>query len=135
MKKIKLKNIQTISAAIFTILFSANMAFSGMALAEQCGGSSNGNTPVTVSISFGCRGHGNPILDMTFAIIRFLSIGVGLVIVLSIIIGGLQYIGSQGNPENTNKAIERIRSALIALLVFIFAYAILNYVVPGQVLR
>lgn len=112
-------------------------------LANGCG-SMNGY--VSTSINFGCMGNscsstGGPvpycskyhdgITDLLFAIIRFLSDGVGIIVVLSIIIGGIQYITSRGDPNATQSAIRRLTSALTALLVFIFAYAILNYVIPN----
>lgn len=115
--------------------------------ANQCGsaGPLNTGSAVKTSINFGCNGNKcangstqgycsqphNGIIDLTFAIIRFLSNGVGIVVIASIIVGGIQYIGSSGDPNNTNKAIGRIRSSIIALIVYIFAYAILNYLIPG----
>ena len=77
-----------------------------------------------------CNSYHNGIEDLIFAIIRFLSDGVGLVIVMSVIIGGIQYITARGDPNATGAAIKRLTSALTALLIFIFAYAILNYVIP-----
>lgn len=90
---------------------------------------------VQVSINLGCKGEGNPILDLIFAIIRFLSIGVGLVITASMVWAGIQYTASRGDPNATSEAIKRLQSNVVALLIFIFAYAILNYVVPGAVLK
>ena len=88
----------------------------------------------TPSIDIGCRGQGNPIMDALFGIIQFLSYGVGLVVVGSIIVGGIQYSASRGDPQATAMAINRIRSSLIALLIYIFGYAFLNYLLPGFVL-
>lgn len=116
-----------------TVFVLMNLGLSGYAMASSLCGS--GNNAINTSIDFGCKGAGNPIVDLTFAIIRFLSLGVGLVIVFSLVVSGLQYIGSQGNPDNTNKSISRIRNSIIALILYIFASAILNYVVPGQVLN
>lgn len=84
----------------------------------------------TTNIDFGCSHHGNPIMDITFAILRVLSDGVGIVVVGSVIYGGILYVMSKGDPQATAKAIGRIRSSLTALLIFIFAYAILNYLIP-----
>jgi hypothetical protein len=113
--------------------------------APQAGGNNNGRNgktcggvdynAYTPSIDIGCRGQGNPIADALFGIIRFLSAGVGLVIVASIIVGGLQYTGSRGDPQATAMAVNRIRSSLYALLLFIFAYAILNYIIPAGFLK
>jgi hypothetical protein len=96
-------------------------------ISKVCGGSGN---PVNTNIDFGCKTRGNPIIDMTFAIIRFLSAGVGIIVIGSVVVGGMQYIGSRGDPQATGQAIGRIRSSIIALIIFIFAYAILNYLIP-----
>lgn len=95
---------------------------------DVCGGQGEA---VGVAIKIGCKGQGNPIADATFAIIRILSNLVGFVIIASIIYGGIQYIGSRGDPQSTAMAVNRIRSSLFALLLFIFGYAILNYLIPA----
>lgn len=92
-----------------------------------------GSNAVHISIDIGCRGKGNPILDALFAIIRFLSIGAGLVVIASVIVAGIQYTTSRGDPQATAKAMGRIRDALIGLLIYIFIFAILNWVIPAAV--
>lgn len=87
------------------------------------------------SIDIGCKGLGNPITDAFFAIVRFLSNGVGLVVIGSIIYGGIQYTASRGDPQATAKALERIRASVVALIIFIFGYAILNYLIPAGFLK
>ena len=52
---------------------------------DQCG---SGPGSVVTSIDFGCQGKGNPVDDLLFSIIRFLSAGVGVVVVASVIVGG-----------------------------------------------
>jgi len=115
------------------VVFSTFVGFSGVSFAGKVCGS--GPNKVVTSIDFNCTGAGNPIFDLIWGIVRFLSVGVSAVVVLSLVIAGLQYIGSQGSPENTNKAIDRIRRALIGLIIYIFAFAIINYLVPGVFLR
>ena len=105
----------------------------GSSCGHQCGASDQ--DPYTPAIDIGCQGKGNPIMDAIFGIIRFLSAGVGLVVIGSIIVGGIQYSGSRGDPQSTAMAINRIRSSLYALLIYIFAYAMLNYLIPGAVLQ
>jgi len=104
-----------------------------------CGGGKdqygNNYSQFTTVIDFGCEGKGPAILDLIFGVIKFLTDGVGLVVVASIIYAGIQYIVSTGDPQATATAVKRIRSSIVALLLFIFAYAILNYVVPGAVLQ
>ena len=104
-------------------------AVPAVALASQaCGSGSDAYTP---SIDIGCTGKiANPIIDATFAVIRFLTNGVGLIIIGSIIVGGIQYTASRGDPQATAAAIQRLQSTVVALVIFIFGYAILNYVIP-----
>ncbi len=101
---------------------------------QQCGGGDPKAEPAGAYvpiIDIGCKGQGNQITDASFAIIRFLSNGVGLIIIGSIIVGGIQYTASRGDPQATANAIKRIQSTMIALVIFIFGYAILNYILPA----
>ena len=65
----------------------------------------------------------------------FLSDGVGLVIIGSIVYAGIQYSSARGDPQASARAINRVQSTLIALLIFIFGYAMLNYLIPAGLLR
>lgn len=91
--------------------------------------------PVIVGIDFGCKRKGNAILDMTFAILRFLTIGVGIVVIGSIVLAGIQYTVSRGDPNATSQALKRVSSSVGALILFIFIYAILNWIVPNTILQ
>ena len=63
--------------------------------------------------------------------IDFLSALVGVAVVISIIIGGIQYSSSGGDPGKASAAKERIRNAIVALLVYLFLFSILNFLIPG----
>jgi hypothetical protein len=101
-----------------------------------CGSGSN---KVITSINFGCKGEQleatgvqiNPVVDMAFALFRFLSAGVGLVLIGSIIISGIQYASSKGNPQAVEASIKRVTNTVIGLILFIFMFALANYLVPG----
>ena len=103
----------------------------------------SGNEMQYTAINFGCTGDKcvnsgsgycsaphSAIIDMIYSLIKFLTDGVGLVIIASLVVAGIQYITSTGNPEATHRAMARIQASVIALMIFIFAYAILNYVIP-----
>ncbi len=63
--------------------------------------------------------------------INFLAALVGVAVVASIIIGGIQYGSSAGDPQKVGAAKNRIRNAIIALITFMFLYALLNFLIPG----
>lgn len=90
---------------------------------------------VVMSINIGCKGKGNAILDALFAIIRFATLGVSFVIIASMVAAGIQFTASRGDPQATAGALKRMASNASALLLFIFTYAILNWLVPNTILR
>ncbi len=87
---------------------------------------------VKIAFDVGCRDDfSNPILAYLVAILRFLTYGVGVVVIMMIIVGGIQYSAAGGNAQAVGAAKARILNAVIALILYIFAFAILNFVVPG----
>lgn len=63
--------------------------------------------------------------------INVLSAMVGIVVIGVIIVGGIQYATSAGDPGAAAAAKKRIINALIALVMFFLTYAFLQWVVPG----
>lgn len=66
----------------------------------------------------------NPLINVLAAL-------VGVAVVISIVIGGIQYASSAGDPQAASAAKNRIRNALIALVTFIFLYGLINFLIPG----
>lgn len=89
---------------------------------------------VSTSIEVDCSNAENPIYSYIIAIVNFISAGVGIAIVANVMIGGVQYMMSGGNPQVTQAAVKRIINALIALLAFIFMWAFFNWLIPGGIL-
>lgn len=77
----------------------------------------------------------NPIIVLLRGIVQFMVGGVGLVVVGGIIYGGFLYMTARGNSAQVTKAQETIRNAVIGLLMYIFAFAVLNFVIPGGILN
>lgn len=96
---------------------------------DRCGAVDKGG--VETQFNFGCTGEGSPIVDFAYAFIRFLSFGVGLVLIASIIYAGIQYTSSTGNPEATAAAKDRILNAIVGLLFYMLIFALIQYLVPG----
>jgi cobalamin synthase len=65
--------------------------------------------------------------------IAFLSAIAGVAVVISIVLGGIQYSSAGGDPGKVAAARQRISKAIIALLAFLFLYAFLNWLLPGGI--
>jgi hypothetical protein len=65
--------------------------------------------------------------------INVLSVIVGLVAVISIVAGAIQYITSTGDPQKTSAAKSRISKTIFALVAYAFLYAFLEFIIPGGV--
>lgn len=74
------------------------------------------------------------ILRVVTLFTRVLSGIAGLVIVIMIIVGGIQYSMSGADPSKVQAAKQKIINALVALLLFVFGFALLQYLVPGGIL-
>ncbi len=74
---------------------------------------------------------GNPVIGIMLEIINFLAVGVGIAVVGGIIWGGMIYASSNGEPNKVQQAKLIIVNAVLGLVLFIFMYAIINFLVPG----
>lgn len=74
---------------------------------------------------------GDPVISILLQIINFLAVGVGLAVIGGIIWGGMIYASSNGDSGKVQQAKIIIVNAVIGLLLFIFMYAIINFLVPG----
>lgn len=92
---------------------------------------SNGNQ-VAVAVDVNCdESEDNVITAYLNGILNFLAGGVGLVVIVMVAAGGVQYMMAGGNPQATQAALKRMTDAIVGLLFFIFLYAILMWVIPG----
>jgi heme/copper-type cytochrome/quinol oxidase subunit 2 len=73
------------------------------------------------------------ILDYLLTLTNVLAALVGVVVVGMIILGGIQYSSSGGDPQKVSAAKKRIFNAVIALVTFIFMYSFLQWIVPGGI--
>lgn len=71
------------------------------------------------------------ITDKLSAIANILAAGVGVVVVVMIIVGGVQYSAAGGDPQRVAAAKTKILNAIYALIAFFLLWAFLQWVVPG----
>lgn len=77
----------------------------------------------------------NPIVELLVDVLSFLAAGVGFVVAATLIWGGIQYMTSGGNPQQTTAARNKIINALIAIALYALAVVFLNWLIPGGVFR
>jgi hypothetical protein len=85
---------------------------------------------ITVILKCNANGGGS-IQNLLVYVVNFLALGVGLAVIAGIIFGGFLYASAAGNAEQAKRGIGYVRNAIIALVVFIFMYAIINFLIPG----
>ena len=88
------------------------------------------DVPQGVKDAAGCPGNSNSDLPTVIQNILNAIIGVaGVVSVVFIVIGGIQYITSTGDPGKTKKAKDTILYALIGLIICALSFAIVNFTI------
>ena len=80
------------------------------------------------------QGNGGAIIVYLKDVLKLISGAVGITIIIRIITAGIQYISSFGDPSNIKNAKSRLINAMIALLLFLMMFAILQFLVPGGLL-
>ena len=66
-------------------------------------------------------------------VINALGIVVVLAVVISIVIGGIQYTTSADQPGAVQAARQRIINAVLALIAFTFLWSFLQWIIPGGI--
>jgi predicted membrane channel-forming protein YqfA (hemolysin III family) len=73
----------------------------------------------------------NDLTNPTKNIINMVIYIVGTIAVVMVLISGVQYATSQGDPSKIKKAKDTIMYGVIGLVVVILAYAIVNFVLQN----
>ena len=133
--KTKLSKIIFIILPIFlsvfftpTIALAANNNTTGSSgTAEGTDVCSNNYVSAKVQAAAGCGGASDDIVSIITNILKVIIGVCGLVAVVYIIIGGINYMTSTGDPSKTKKAKDTILYALIGLIICALAFAIVNW--------
>ena len=64
-------------------------------------------------------------------VVTVLTYGIGILGVVGMMISGIQYITSSGDPAKMTKAKNRILQIVIGLIIYAVMWAALNFLVPG----
>lgn len=120
---IKSKIIRTYAMIALALFLSIAPVVSVSAL-DVGAGACTGNSDSKV-----CAAKGDDIAVLIGNVISLLLFIAGAIAALVIVIGGIRYITSDGDPGATNKAKNTIIYALVGLVVAIMSYAIVNFVI------
>jgi len=117
------KTYKILSSMILLLSFSPIKAYAvPFSIIKNFGGSS----PVASNIIF---------TNYVVPAIQFLSVGVGVVVLAMIIIGAIQYSASGGNPQTVAAARKKIINAILALVVYALMFALLDFLIPGGIIK
>lgn len=63
--------------------------------------------------------------------ITALTAAFGVIAVISLILGGIQYSSSGGDPQKVSVAKKRIFNTIVAVFAYLFLYSFLQFLIPG----
>jgi hypothetical protein len=106
--------------------------------AVKCG---NDQVPVGISLNgnncvpVGSTVETNVIFVWLSGLIKFLTVGVGIAATGGVAYGGFLYLTARGNSGQVQKGVMTIVNALIGVGLYALAFALLNWLIPGGVLK
>ena len=127
--------ILKITIIILTIIFGFNLLTLPTYAEDSICAKSHGpgqEIPEEVWKAAGCEQNASDQLPTTITNILYTIIGIaGLVAVVFVIIGGVNYMTSSGDAGKLEKAKKTILYACIGLIICALAFAIVNWVIGG----
>lgn len=80
---------------------------------------------------YGCNEDNPDATGVAVGIINAVTMVVGIIAVLMIVIGGVNYATSSGDPSKVKKAKDTILYSAIGLVVALLAFSLVNFVLAG----
>lgn len=100
------------------------------------GTKAKGDCAEKTAFSFGsCGKAGVTISCLVGEVMKFLAVLVGIAVVGGITVGGITYSTGSGNPARTQKGINIIINSVLGLVLFLLMFGIINFFVPGGILK
>ncbi len=119
-------NIIKIKQTVLALLIAA---FVGLVPALPAQALDVGQGACTGNDSAPCKAQDDDIAALLGNVINLLLFISGVIAVLVIVIGGIRYITSDGDPAAASKAKNTIIYALVGLVIAIMSYSIVNFVI------
>lgn len=73
------------------------------------------------------------VMDTMVNIVRFLTVGVGAVLVLMFGWAGFRYLSARDNASQVSEAKMHMYYVILALFLYLFGFALLNWLLPGGI--
>ncbi len=124
-KSLKLLVVSTMTLGLLTVLVPArSFALFNNAKNQAC----NGIALQTSGADCSATKNGKTLSDILAQALDILSIVVGIVAVLMIIVGGLRFVLSGGDSNNTTAARNTVLYAIVGLVIVFLAQIIVKFV-------
>jgi uncharacterized membrane protein len=127
---VKQKRFYKLSAVV-SVLVLAVALVTFLTPAQTFATSTCGNT--TTFFNWGCSSNsgGDQVTPLLITIVNWAAAGVTVAVIIGVIYGAIMFATSSGNQEQTKKAKEIIRNAVIALVLYFAMWSLMNFLVPG----
>lgn len=126
--------------AVFISIFSLNIFSLAPVSASNASASASrdvcnaSGVSAEVKKAAGCSGNSNALPKAIQSILSAIIVVSGIIAVVFIVYGGIQYMTSAGDAGKIKKAKDTILYAVIGLIVCALAFAIVNFVI-GSILK
>jgi hypothetical protein len=114
--------------------FGTNVPLKAKDCRDQKGVPVSGVLGSALGVGDNCIGNSgiNPIFELVGIFIRFFGTIFGLILVGMLVYAGFLYVTSDGSPDATKEAKDRIKGVVTGIILFTLMMAILQFVLPGD---
>ena len=119
----KFKSIKLIALAMVSLIGITALSATPVFADDIC----SSGASAEVKKAAGCSGGGD-LFNVIQGILNVVISIAGIIAVIFVIVGGVQYMTSSGDPSKTKKAKDTILYSVIGLIVCALAFAIVNFV-------
>lgn len=123
-----LRFLLPLTTVVLALVLTLALPAGSLAAAKDCK-DANGNTitVATPGLNVDCSNNKNPIYALLQFFINWGIRLLGVLAVLAVVVSGIQYIVSQGNPEGVKGAKTRLTNAIIGLILLSLMFLILRF--------
>ncbi len=126
-----MKKIFKLIPIILSLVFGLRCLFTLPTYADGSTSVCSSNVPASVKEAAGCNNNSDNIVGVVQFILNSIIAVIGIVAVIFIVVGGINFMTSTGDPGKVAKAKQTILYALIGLIICALAFAIVNWTIAA----